>query len=303
MTFVKFIIAHGHHALHVRELMRHSPTFHRQADIDRPERSLPHRAPTRIIILFYKWTGLSIYSKTFKHNYYKIRHYADFCVPLRTFADLIPVRGRSPWLPFAILLGSVSILGRAGVVSNRSALCPSTSVWAFLEVSSLLLNALQRSCILFSSHGPTTKVISVWHMWWLAWPLHRSWTFHFWFGLCLFCPESILTCSSRLCASFAALLCVAPNTHCHISKSVWLQFCTVCSSASPGPSYRRLPQITFSKSSTLFVLCYRHLLHILRLLLLLIPSTWMSWCMVLVLLLSKLLHLILLVSSIRSSFY
>ena len=33
-----------------------------------------------------------------------------------------------------------------------------------------------------------------------------------------FCPESILAFSSRLCASFAALLCVAPNTHCHISK-------------------------------------------------------------------------------------
>ena len=33
----------------------------------------------------------------------------------------------------------------------------------------------------------------------------------------LFCPESILTFSSRLCASFAALFCVAPNTHCHIS--------------------------------------------------------------------------------------
>ena len=32
---------------------------------------------------------------------------------------------------------------------------------------------------------------------------------------------SISTCSSRLCASFAALLCVAPNTHRHIiSKSV-----------------------------------------------------------------------------------
>ncbi len=48
------------------------------------------------------------------------------------------------------------------------------------------------------------------------WPSHRSWTFHFRFGLSLFCPESILACSSRLCASFAALLCVAPSTHCHI---------------------------------------------------------------------------------------
>ena len=33
----------------------------------------------------------------------------------------------------------------------------------------------------FSSHGHTTKGVSGWHMWWLAWPLHRSWTFHFWF--------------------------------------------------------------------------------------------------------------------------
>ena len=55
-----------------------------------------------------------------------------------TFVNHIPVWGRSPWLPFSILLGSVGVLDRAGVVSNRSALCPSTSVWAFLEVSSLL---------------------------------------------------------------------------------------------------------------------------------------------------------------------
>ena len=32
--------------------------------------------------------------------------------------------------------------------------------------------------------------------------------------------ESILASSSRLCASFAALLCVVPNNHCHISESV-----------------------------------------------------------------------------------
>ena len=67
-------------------------------------------------------------------------------------------------------------------------------------------------------------------MWWLVWPLCRSWTFHFWIGLSLFCPESILAFSSRLCASLAALLCVAP-THCRISKLVWWQFCTICSSA------------------------------------------------------------------------
>ena len=110
------------------------------------------------------------------------------------------------------------------------------------------------------------------YMWWLPWPLHRYWTFHFRFGLSLFCPEPILAFSSRLCASLAALFCVARTTHCHISKLVWWQFCTVCSSALPGPSYRRLPKITLSNSSTLIVLCYRHLLHILRLLLLLIPS-------------------------------
>ena len=49
---------------------------------------------------------------------------------LLTFANLIPVRGRSPWLPCSILLWSGRALGRAGVVSDRSALGPSTSVWA-----------------------------------------------------------------------------------------------------------------------------------------------------------------------------
>ena len=46
---------------------------------------------------------------------------------LRTCADLIPVRGRSPILHFFILLGSVRDLDRAGVVSYRSALCPPTT--------------------------------------------------------------------------------------------------------------------------------------------------------------------------------
>ena len=160
---------------------------------------------------------------------------STFCSHLLTFVDLIPVRGRSPWLLSSMFLGSVRALGRPGVVSDRSALGPSTAVWTFLEVSSLppssLLHALQRSFLLFSSHGHTTKGVSGWHMWWLAWPLHRSWTFHFWFGLSLFCSESILAFSSLLCAPFAALLSVAPNIHCHISKSVWWQFCTVCSSA------------------------------------------------------------------------
>ena len=118
-----------------------------------------------------------------------------------TFADLIPARDRSPWLPFFMLLGSVRALERAGVVSNRSALCPSISVGSCLDVSSLppssLLLALQHSCILFSLHGHSTKGVSGWHIWWLAWPLHRSRTFHFWFGLSFLCPESILACSSR----------------------------------------------------------------------------------------------------------
>ena len=45
-----------------------------------------------------------------------------------------------------------------------------------------------------------------------------------------------------------------------------------------------LLQLTPSNSYTL---CHRHLLHILRLLILFSLSTWMSWCMVLVFLLIK----------------
>ena len=72
-------------------------------------------------------------------------------------------------------------------------------------------------------------------------------------------PESILTFSSRLCASFAAMLCVAPTTLCHINYQTWSDDSNVYNLFfSPGPSYRRLPKITFSKSSTLIVFCYRH---------------------------------------------
>ena len=43
------------------------------------------------------------------------------------------------------------------------------------------------------------------------------WTFRFYFciSVSVFCPESILAFLSRFCASFAVLLCVTPNTHCH----------------------------------------------------------------------------------------
>ena len=67
-----------------------------------------------------------------------LRHLASLRLScMRTLADLIPVRGRSPSLPFAILRGSGRALGRARVVSDHSALGPSTSVWAFHEVSHL----------------------------------------------------------------------------------------------------------------------------------------------------------------------
>ena len=144
----------------------------------------------------------------------------------------------------------------------------------FLPPLSMLL-ALQRSCLLFSLHGHTTKGVPVWHMWWLAWPLHRSWTF--WFCLSLFCPQSILACSSPLCASFAALLCVAPNIHCHTKVGLM----TVLYSLFFSLTVTFLSQITPDNTLQefpLIVLFYRQLRHILRLLILLIPSTWMSCC-------------------------
>ena len=65
----------------------------------------------------------------------------------------------------------------------------------------------------------------------ITWPYHERcfWvTCGDWLDHCItpelfisdsvFCPESMLASSSRLCASFAALLCVEPNTHCHMSK-------------------------------------------------------------------------------------
>ena len=55
-------------------------------------------------------------------------------------------------------------LGSRGCFSYRTALCPSTSVWALLEVhdipTSSLLLPLQHSCRLFSLHGHTTKGVS-----------------------------------------------------------------------------------------------------------------------------------------------
>ena len=53
---------------------------------------------------------------------------------LLTFGDLIPFRGRSPWLRFSRLLYPVRALYRASVLSCSSAFWSSTSVWAFVEV-------------------------------------------------------------------------------------------------------------------------------------------------------------------------
>ena len=66
-----------------------------------------------------------------------------------------------------MLLCFVRALVRDGLLSCRSALCQSTSVWVFLEVSSVphssLLLPLQHSCRLFSLHGNITKFVSGCH--------------------------------------------------------------------------------------------------------------------------------------------
>ena len=81
-----------------------------------------------------------------------------------------------------------------------------------------------------------------------------------------FCPESILAPSSRLGATFTALLCVAPNTHCHNYIKVGLM--TVLYSLFFSLTGTFFSQITGTpdKSSTLIAICYRYLLHILQLL-------------------------------------
>ena len=103
-------------------------------------------------------------------------------VDLLTFADVISLRGRSPRLHFSMLLNSVRALNQSGVPSDRSALCPPTSVWAFLEVSSLapssLLVPLQRSCRLFSSHDHVARPFHCLYLW-LPNFLHRIFYLHF----------------------------------------------------------------------------------------------------------------------------
>ena len=97
-------------------------------------------------------------------RYWFLNKYLYTCklLILLTFADLIAFRGRSPGLHFAMLL-CASFGSRW--CSFILLLCPSTSVWAFLDVSSLplstLLLPLQRSCRLF----------------FITWPYHER---HFW---------------------------------------------------------------------------------------------------------------------------
>ena len=70
-------------------------------------------------------------------------------------ADLIAVRGRLPRLHFSVPLCSVRALDRAGLVSNRSALCPSTSrsLPAHLHHCNLICNIL-----VVSSHHMTILI-------------------------------------------------------------------------------------------------------------------------------------------------
>ena len=85
------------------------------------------------------------------------------CVPLRTFADRIPVRGRSPWLPFAILRGSAWASFGSSSCCFRSLRTRSIHLSLGLPRDlppSSLLHVLLRSFRLFSSHGQTTKGVS-----------------------------------------------------------------------------------------------------------------------------------------------
>ena len=79
---------------------------------------------------------------------------------------------------------------------------------------------------LFSSYGHTTKGVSVWHVV-IGLTIALLLNFSFLILSFLFCPESILAFSS-----FAALLCVAPNTRC--TRHSVLQ-ATCCTGASHGP--------------------------------------------------------------------
>ena len=131
-----------------------------------------------------------------------------------------------------MLLGSVRALDRAGVVSNRSALCPSTSVWAFLEVSSLppslLLLALQHSCLL------------------ITWPYHerRFSATYVMIGLTI---ASVLN-FKFLIQSFLVL----PSIHLNIFISV---VCILCCSALCSAQHS-LPYIKFGLMTVLYNLFF-----------------------------------------------
>ena len=74
----------------------------------------------------------------------------------------LPILSPFPWSKVFIHASLFCAMGGAGVHSYHYALCPSTSVWAFLDVSSLQPSSyyLQHHCRLFSLHGHTTKIIS-----------------------------------------------------------------------------------------------------------------------------------------------
>ena len=106
-------------------------------------------------------------------------------------------------------------LGEFCVPSDHFARCLSTSVLAFLQVSCLprssWLLPLQHDCRLFSisMHGHTKKCVSIGGIIYyvgLASPVNRLYIFRFWFGLSLFCLESILA------SSFRCMVCSAPCT-------------------------------------------------------------------------------------------
>ena len=70
-------------------------------------------------------------------------HVSGWFILLHRFRSY-PCPGPIVWLRFSMFLSSVRALDRAGVVSYHSALYPSTSVWAFLDVSSLPPSLLLR---------------------------------------------------------------------------------------------------------------------------------------------------------------
>ena len=154
-------------------------------------------------------------------------------------------------------------LDRAGVLSCRFALCPSTWVWSihgvsFLPRSSLLIR-LQHYCRLLSLHCHTTKCVTAWltHI-----IMMIGLTMH---GICpeLFVSNSVFPC-------FA----LNPSKHVHLGyvhvpdniADIKVRMKTALYSLLFS-----LTGFTISKSSSLIVCC-RNLLHILRLFLLFSPS-------------------------------